>query len=71
MMDIGFVISSHEPIVKFLEIISSGLQKYHPEEDPKYSKFFKEWLDEDSLANLCEILKSLSGRIYGTTYDDI
>ena len=41
------------------------------DDDPKYAKFFKKWLDEDALANLCQILKSLSGRIYGTTFDDI
>lgn len=82
MSEIGFALSSHEPLVKFLEVISTKIIKIEYESpmardahgdrpiNLRYVDFWKS-LDEGKLVIVATILKALSGRIYGTYYENI
>ena len=66
MMNIQYVISAHEPVVKFVNVISSENRKRILADDSFIHMFLR--LDEDSLVNIIHILKLLAGKIYGTNY---
>ncbi len=73
MMDIQYVVSSHEPLVKFVSVVSNGLTFM------RNSKLtIKEFIEdlyandyEDAFADIIKILKMLTGKIYGTNFEEI
>lgn len=62
-----YALSAHEPIVKFLEVISTTLLKKN-ERGFTYKDWFR-LLNEPSLVTLNHILRALSERIYGCSYE--
>lgn len=69
IMDIQYAISSLEPLVKLVEILTESFKDQN-NEDFKYIDTFMD-LDEDFLLNIILIIKMLTGKIYSTTYDNI
>lgn len=82
MMNVQYIVSSHEPIGKFVNVIFTENQKRKsifknsPKISPQeLSNMFKNHffmkLNEDELINVINIIKLLAGKIYGTDYDNI
>ena len=69
MLDVQYALSSHEFLVKFVEIVSSGLI-HQGSPTFNYTEFFLS-LNDLTLSNIIIILKMLMGKIYQTTFDDI
>lgn len=82
MMNIQFVISSHEHLIKFLDRFSSYMVKEYAE--PKFKPVSEKEKDKkpvqiydfirmnvEELENIRYILELLAGKIYGTTYAEI
>lgn len=69
LLDLQYALSSHEPLVKIIEILASGLLD---QDEPgfNYQHFFMS-LKEDVLVNIITILKMLIGKIFNTEYDEI
>ena len=65
-MDVQYAISSLEPLVKLVEILTDKFQNQN-DEDFNYTETFLS-LNEDFLITIIEILKMLTGKIFGTTY---
>ena len=67
MFDAEYILTSHEPLVKFVE---SLILKLMNKENFNYFDFFMSF-DMAALENIINILKLLTGKIYGTDYDNI
>jgi hypothetical protein len=85
MMNVQYIVSSHEPIGRFVNVIFSRnkdcqaeLKKtvHTPEKEKAlknviYTNHFFKPLDDDELANIINIIKLLASKIYGTDYENI
>ena len=82
MMNIQYIVSSHEPIGKFVNVVFTenqkrkNLTKTLPKiTEKQLSTLFKDQfflkLNEDELINIINIIKLLAGKIYGTDYENI
>ena len=71
--DVAYVLSSHEYLVKFVEIFAYKIQAMPANKsDDEYKKMFMSLLNiEDFFKNVIHILKLLCGKIYGTDYEEI
>ena len=85
MMNVQYIVSSHEPIGRFVNVIftrnkhcQAELKKavLTPEKEKAlkniiYTNHFFKPLDDDELANIINIIKLLASKIYGTDYENI
>lgn len=84
MMNIQYIISSHEHLIKFLDRFSSHMinenaepkfkpitEKERKEEKKPTQVYDFKTMDLDELENIRYVLELLAGKIYGTTYAEI
>lgn len=81
-MNIQYIVSSHEPIGKFVNVIftenlkrkilmNSFGQINEKDKSNRFKDHFFMKLNEDELINVIKIIKFLAGKIYGTDYENI
>jgi hypothetical protein len=70
--DVAYVLSSHEHLVKFVEIFSSKILEIQDKTGEEYKRIFMSLLKiEDFFKNVIQILKFLCEKIYSTDYEEI
>lgn len=70
--DVAYVLSSHEYLVKFVEIFSSKVLDIQNKSEEEYKRMFMSLLNiEDFFKNVIQILKFLCEKIYSTDYEEI
>jgi hypothetical protein len=70
LLDAMYVMSAHEPLIRFVEKLSSTLLELEKSGNDDYPEFFSRF-EENELIDIVKIEKMLAGKIYGTNFDNI